>query len=231
MVQQSILAKAGMSLAPMWQKLVTQADLSAVQQQQFAQYAELLQSWNEKISLTTIIDTHRIIDQHFGDALSVGTIMDMHQIRGVVDIGAGAGFPGIPLKIKYPHLRVILIEVNLKKISFLQAVIQALGLTNIELFTNDWRTYLRTTQDDVQLFCTRAALPMTELLRLFKPGCIYHHAKLVYWASQHWLPTELTNLKAVPAGVTFQLYQYRAGNKKRQLVVLEKQECKCKKDS
>ena len=124
-----------------------------------------------------------------------------------------------------------LIEVNLKKIGFLQAVIDQLQLTGITVFTNDWRTYLRTTNDDVQLFCTRAALPLPELLRLFKPGCIYHHAKLVYWASQHWSQTELATVKTLPVGLTVQQFPYCAGNKKRQFVLFEKRECQCKKES
>ena len=211
-----------MALEYMWQKLVDQFDLSLDQQQKFAQYAELLQIWNEKISLTTITDTHRIIDQHFGDALSVTSMVDFSQLKTIVDIGSGAGFPGIPLKIKYPHLRVVLIEVNLKKIGFLREIIAKLELDNIELFTNDWRTYLRTTNDDVQLFCTRASLPFAELFRLFKPGCIYRQAKLVYWASQHWAPVELATLKLPVATLKIVEKVYMAGNKKRKLVLFEK---------
>ena len=144
--------------------------------------------------------------------------IDLSAITTICDVGTGAGFPGIPLAIKYPQLRVILLEVSHKKIDFLDLVINKLELDNVEIYPHDWRTFLRTTDDSVNLFCARASLQPEELIRLFKPGCSYKDATLVYWAASDWLPVgkeESFIKKEVP---------YSVGNKKRKLVVLAKDE-------
>ena len=71
--------------------------------------------------------------------------VDLNKVKVIVDVGSGAGFPGIPLKILFPHLGIILIEVNKKKQRFLQTVIRILELKDIEVCGLDWRTFLRKT--------------------------------------------------------------------------------------
>lgn len=112
----------------------------------------------------------------------------IEQMHAIADVGTGAGFPGLALKIKYPHLQVILIEVLQKRINFLQSVIDDLQLTNISIYSHDWRTFLRKTDYKLDLICSRASLHPAELLRMFQPSSPYKNALLAYWASIEWQP-------------------------------------------
>jgi len=178
----------------------------------------LLIEWSDKINLTTITAPSAAIKYHFQDSLVIDRTLDMHTITTLCDVGSGAGFPGIPLAIKYPHMRVVLIEVNNKKIDFLDLVINKLELENVEIYPHDWRTFLRSTDDTVDLFCSRASLHTDELLRVFKPGCQYKDAQLVYWAAVDWQPID----REKPF-ITQQV-PYSVGNKKRKLVFMRRPE-------
>ncbi|MCK4264832.1 16S rRNA (guanine(527)-N(7))-methyltransferase RsmG [Candidatus Babeliales bacterium] len=166
----------------LWAAFKQKVSINDEQVSQFKLYLKLLQEWNEFINLTAVSGTPGIIKRHFLDSLAVKQFVDMNQYNLVVDIGSGAGLPGIPLKIMYPNLKVILLEVNKKRIRFLNTVIEELGLDNIEICDLDFRTFLRTTEAPVDLFLARASLDPVELSRIFKPGCGYKDAKLVYWA-------------------------------------------------
>lgn len=106
--------------------------LNEQQKKQFDQYYELLTEWNKFMNLTGITDYDEVNLKHFTDSLTIAKIRDMKQVESVIDIGTGAGFPGIPLKIVYPHLRVVLLDSLSKRIKFLDEVIRVLGLENIE---------------------------------------------------------------------------------------------------
>lgn len=207
-----------MNLAPIWAQFQATAQLSTSQLAQFVKYAQLLQDWNNRVNLTSILEDQKIIDLHFLDSLNLANFVDLTQPLTLTDVGSGAGFPAIPLKIKYPQLRIILIEVNLKKIDFLQAVIDELDLENIEIYDQDWRTFLRKTDDHVDLFCARASLKPLELLRVFKTGCIYRKAKLVYWAADHWDECELGKAGRIPDNLIRAEWGYVVGDKTRKLI-------------
>jgi len=169
-----------------WACFAQQFSLTKKQLNQFQQYEKLLREWNEKINLTAITDTSDIISDHFEDSLMLTKFKNFLKVSSIADIGAGGGFPGIPLKIKFPHLSLILIEVIQKKVKFLHKVIEDLDLDNVEIYDKDWRTFLRKTDCDVDLFLARASLSPDELVRMFKSGCVYRKAELVYWASAQW---------------------------------------------
>lgn len=107
--------------------------LSAEQEEQFARYAALLQEWNAKMNLTAISDEAGIVVKHFMDSLSLLTVLD--GVAGadfrLLDVGTGAGFPGIPLAIMRPHWHVTLLESTRKKVDFLVMVGNTLGLKNL----------------------------------------------------------------------------------------------------
>ncbi|HTM06349.1 MAG TPA: 16S rRNA (guanine(527)-N(7))-methyltransferase RsmG [Patescibacteria group bacterium] len=155
----------------------------------FVTYAHMISDWNKKFNLTTITKEEEIAQLHFADSLTLNQLIDLRQINYIADIGTGAGIPGVPLKICYPHLSLILIEVNSKKRLFLQEVITVLGLTQVEIVDNDWRTFLRKTNYQIDLFCARASLPPEELVRVFKDASPYKNSALIYWASKHWEPS------------------------------------------
>ena len=196
----------------LWQGFIESESLTNEQETQFKQYMELLIDWNERMNLTAISGMADIIDYHFRDSLALGHAIDLHTIQMIADIGTGAGFPGIPLKIAYPHLKVVLIEVTQKKVKFLHTVIQDLGLTNIEVVQLDWLTFLRKSGFPVDLFCARASLTPELLATMFASWSAYKNARLVYWAAVSWQKSS----KIVP--FLEKEVSYTVGKKKRKLV-------------
>ena len=174
------------SLDEAWRNFQHEFRLSNDQIQKFKRYAQLLIDWNDKFNITTITDVYSIIDDHFKDSIALSRYINVSTMRGLADIGSGGGFPGIPLKILFPEVPLYLIEVNQKKGEFLREIACELDLFDVELCLIDWRTFLRKTDYSIDLFCARASLQVSELLRMFKPDCPYRGARLVYWASRHY---------------------------------------------
>jgi 16S rRNA (guanine(527)-N(7))-methyltransferase RsmG len=102
--------------------------LDSMQVQLIQQYISILQHWNEKLNLTAIRNPLEILYRHFCESMFAGVAVPLHKGR-LADIGAGAGFPGIPLKILRPELELILIESNVKKGTFLAEVVRELRLS------------------------------------------------------------------------------------------------------
>ncbi len=191
-----------------------QDNLSTEQVEQFQEYEKLLKEWNEKFNLTAITDTAGIVNQHFRDSLILKNFIDLSKVNSIADIGPGAGFPSIPLKIAYPNLKVYLIEVNQKKQKFLDFIVKKLNLSDVEIIDLDWRTFLRKTEYDIDYFVTKAALHEVELIRMFKASCYYKNSKLIYWASFDWV--------AYPKAVEYILHEnsYKLNKKDRKLVFM-----------
>ena len=102
--------------------------LTESQKEQFDKFYELLVEWNKVMNLTGITEYEEVNEKHFIDSLSLVKAIDVSGIKTVIDVGTGAGFPGIPLKIAFPHLKVVLLDSLNKRINFLNAVIAELGL-------------------------------------------------------------------------------------------------------
>lgn len=169
-----------------WEHFARDENLTPEQLQMFQTYGEELIKWNELSNLTALKDLSGIVNQHFIDSMALRKVYDLTKVNSICDVGSGAGFPGLPLKIMFPHLHVGLIEVNHKKREFLQHIVDTLGLENVEVISLDWRTFLRTTEGEIDLFVTKAALHEEELIRMFRANCSYRTAQLIYWATNDW---------------------------------------------
>ena len=120
--------------------------LTDKQRQQFDKFYELLVEWNKVMNLTGITEYEEVNEKHFVDSLSIVKAIDMESVESVIDVGTGAGFPGIPLKIAFPHLKVVLLDSLNKRINFLNEVIAELGLTDIKTIHGRAEDYAKQTE-------------------------------------------------------------------------------------
>ena len=107
-------------------------ELSKEQYSQYVTYYNMVVEKNKVMNLTGITEFDEFIDKHYIDSLSIVNAVDMTRVNSIIDVGTGAGFPGIPLKIAFPHLKITLLDSLNKRINFLNEVIEALGLQNVE---------------------------------------------------------------------------------------------------
>lgn len=106
--------------------------LSECQIEQFLQYYEMLAEWNEVMNLTAITEYDDVMKKHFVDSVSLIKAYDVSKESTVIDVGTGAGFPGLALKIAFPELKITLLDSLNKRIQFLNEVIEQLGLSGVE---------------------------------------------------------------------------------------------------
>ena len=198
-----------------WADFKKDVSLTDEQLSQFQRYADVLLAENEKYNLTAINNLSGVAQQHFVDSLALAQSMDLSAVSMIADVGSGAGFPSIPLKIMYPHLKIILIEVTYKKQLFLQELVDMLNLDNVDVVDLDWRTFVRTTEAPVDLFVTRAALGELELTRAFRSTSAYRDATIVYWVSSTWKCAEKVKKYFLKS------FDYQVKHKNRKLVFLK----------
>src|SRR5512143_3739283 len=107
-------------------------DLTSAQLDQFSRYADLLIEWNLRFNLTSIVDPRDIVIKHFLDSLSIVRSIPPGPLK-LIDVGAGAGLPGIPIKLVRPEIALTLVEATRKKCDFLKAVIADLQLGDVQV--------------------------------------------------------------------------------------------------
>jgi 16S rRNA (guanine527-N7)-methyltransferase len=145
--------------------------LSDKQLDQFDKYFHTLVEWNEKMNLTAITDQHDVYLKHFYDSISAAFYFDFSQPLHLCDVGAGAGFPSIPLKIVFPHLEVTIVDSLNKRISFLNHLANVLKLENVHFIHDRAETFgvNPAHRESYDLVTARAVARMSVLSELCLP--------------------------------------------------------------
>ena len=144
-------------------------NLTEKQQDQLNTYYELLIEYNKVMNLTGIIEKEQVYLKHFYDSLTITKVIDPIQEQTLCDIGTGAGFPGLVLKIIFPNLKVTLVDSLNKRIEFLKTVIEKLELTNIEAIHARIEEYGKIEREKYDIVTSRAVAPLNTLLEYAIP--------------------------------------------------------------
>lgn len=131
-------------------------ELDSNQLQKLDKFYNLLINWNTKINLTTITEEKDVYLKHFYDSLTLIKVIDLNKSLKVLDVGTGAGFPGIVLKIVFPHLKITLIDSLQKRINYLNEIIKELELNNIETVCERSEIYTKNHREEYDLVVSRA---------------------------------------------------------------------------
>ena len=144
-------------------KLLEEFGLNEQQISKFERYLELLLEWNEKFNLTAITDKDEIEEKHFIDSIELIKFFDVKN-KTLLDVGSGAGFPGIPLAIVEPTLKITLLESNGKRVSFLREVVNDLDLKNVDIIQG--RSEELGTREKYDIVTARAVKELNILLEI-----------------------------------------------------------------
>ncbi|MGI5823140.1 MAG: 16S rRNA (guanine(527)-N(7))-methyltransferase RsmG [Dethiobacteria bacterium] len=200
--------------------------LSAEKAFQFRQYMALIRQENRKLNLTRIILPQAILEEHFYDALAWLPAGRVQPAAKLLDLGTGAGFPGIPLKIVLPHLKIHLVEATRKKVLFLKKVKRALKLKKVTLWQQRAEVLARgELRESFAWVTARALAPLAAALELALP--------LVRVGGYFWAwkgpavfreLTQAENILARCGGKLVDQVKYRLpqGNKERTILIFEK---------
>ncbi|MFT8363835.1 MAG: 16S rRNA (guanine(527)-N(7))-methyltransferase RsmG [Sporolactobacillus sp.] len=145
--------------------------LNSRQQQQFETYFQLLVSWNKKVNLTAITDREEVIIKHFYDSLTPSFFYAFADNASICDVGSGAGFPVIPLKIMFPTLKVTIVDSLNKRLLFLEEVKKQLHLEGVSLIHDRAETFahLSTVREQFDWVVARAVANLTVLCEYCLP--------------------------------------------------------------
>lgn len=144
-------------------------EISSQQLEQLSIYCQMLLDYNKHTNLTAIKEENQVYLKHFYDSLTITKVINLNESRNLIDIGTGAGFPGMVIKIIFPHLKVTLLDSNNKKIKFLEELIKKLSLTDITTFHGRVEDYCQKYRETYDIVTARAVSNLTILSELCLP--------------------------------------------------------------
>ncbi|MBQ3021594.1 MAG: 16S rRNA (guanine(527)-N(7))-methyltransferase RsmG [Bacilli bacterium] len=143
--------------------------LTDIQKKQFKDYYIYLNEYNSHTNITTITELENVYLKHFYDSILLSKTIDFNAIKTMLDIGCGAGFPGLVLKIVYPHLNLTLLDSNNKKTTFCKCVVNKLNLNNVTIINKRAEDYIKEKREYFDLVTARAVKDLTILSELAIP--------------------------------------------------------------
>lgn len=143
--------------------------LTSTQENQLEMYYNLLIEWNNKMNLTGITERNSVYLKHFYDCITLIKAIDLTKNLKIVDVGSGAGFPGLVLKIVFPNLNVVLVDALNKRINFLNHVIESLKLENIVAIHDRIENYAKNNLEVFDLVTCRAVAKLNIISELCLP--------------------------------------------------------------
>ncbi len=151
-------------------------ELDKAQIERFQRYYDELVDWNEKANLTAVSGYEEVQARHFVDSLIVASELPPTVLSGdgrILDVGSGAGFPGLPLKIAYPALSLTLLEATAKKTAFLSHIVEALGLQDVEIVNGraEEQAHIQQMREQFDAVVSRAVAKLPVLVELCLPFC------------------------------------------------------------
>jgi 16S rRNA (guanine527-N7)-methyltransferase len=148
-------------------------ELTLGQLERFEVYYRELVDWNRQINLTAITDYEEVQLKHFLDSLTIALAWQPAVGNSVIDVGTGAGMPGIPLKIAFPEIKLVLLEATAKKVSFLHHITQTLELNDVEIIVGraEEVAHVARYRESFGLVLSRAVAPLPTLVELTLPFC------------------------------------------------------------
>lgn len=132
-------------------------------------YYQLLVEWNEKMNLTGITEKEDVYLKHFYDSLTICKVIDLKSVNTLCDVGTGAGFPGMVLKIIFPNLQITLVDSLQKRLAFLDTVKQTIGLMNLDIIHARAEEYAIENREKFDVVTARAVAPLNILLEYCVP--------------------------------------------------------------
>ena len=144
-------------------------ELTSQQLEKLNQFYELLISWNQKMNLTRITEKEDVYLKHFYDSLTLSKVIDLNQELTLCDVGSGAGFPGIVLKICFPNLKITLLDSLQKRVNYLNEIIKELDLKNIEAIHTRAEDYAKQNREKFDIVTARAVANLKILSELCIP--------------------------------------------------------------
>ena len=144
-------------------------ELTSQQLEKLNQFYELLILWNQKMNLTRIIEKEDVYLKHFYDSLTLSKVIDLNHDLTICDVGRGAGFPGIVLKICFPNLKITLLDSLQKRVNYLNEIIKELDLKNIEAIHTRAEDYAKQNREKFDIVTARAVANLKILSELFIP--------------------------------------------------------------
>lgn len=201
-------------------------DLTEEQMQNIFDFCSFLLSENEKTNLTAIKKLEEVYLKHIYDSLTLTKAINLNDINRVLDIGSGAGFPGIILKFIYPHLEILLLDSNNKKCEFLNKTIKKFNLKNIEVVNKRAEDFITNNREKFDLVTARAVANLRILTELSLP---YVKVNGLFIAMKSHITEELLDTKETIEILNSEIkeiveFKLPIENSTRNLVVIEKKD-------